>query len=199
MEEKENAKLSLSWWHFWEWFRLPVGLFLSICVLAQYAMVFEQLSIYGIIEFIIRVALTIFMGVTLYFLISRKKYGFEIIIIYCIFEVVFSAFSNIFGSGEANAINLEEKITIAAIVSIIYGLIWVYPNYLYFKKRKHLFGENERKEREKTSEVINDLQENNTDTVIKEYNEENKKYCTKCGNQVEDQWTFCKNCGNKLE
>ena len=42
MEESEKSKLPMKWWHFWEWFRLPVGLFFSIYTLSTYIIVFDQ-------------------------------------------------------------------------------------------------------------------------------------------------------------
>ena len=29
--------------------------------------------------------------------------------------------------------------------------------------------------------------------------EESKKFCTKCGGEIEEDWDFCNNCGNKLK
>ena len=30
-------------------------------------------------------------------------------------------------------------------------------------------------------------------------NKEEKKFCTKCGNEIDEAWDFCNNCGNKLK
>lgn len=44
---------------------------------------------------------------------------------------------------------------------------------------------------------------NNNDDIIVENDsknkEENKKFCLKCGKEIEEDWDFCNNCGNKLK
>lgn len=70
--------------------------------------------------------------------------------------------------------------------------------------------QNELEEKEKINESIEvaendkkeDSQNNNEDISIAndfKDKEENKKFCTKCGEKIEEDWDFCNNCGNKLK
>lgn len=70
--------------------------------------------------------------------------------------------------------------------------------------------QNELEKKEETNKSIetleNDKEENsknNNDDIIIENDsknkEENKKFCTKCGGEIEEDWDFCNNCGNKLK
>ena len=70
----------------------------------------------------------------------------------------------------------------ASILSIILSIIAV------FKKK------NSNEKIEKTEEKKEDRKEEQ-DAI----NSVNKKVCTKCGNEIDEQWDFCNNCGNKLK
>lgn len=67
---------------------------------------------------------------------------------------------------------------------------------------KHI-NENKQDLKTYTSEK-NDQSIRNNEKNLKEDNTENKemnkekKYCTKCGKLIEEEWTFCNYCGNKL-
>ena len=47
-----------------------------------------------------------------------------------------------------------------------------------------------------------DSKNNNNDMITENDSkdkEESKKFCTKCGGEIEEDWDFCNNCGNKLK
>ncbi len=65
-------------------------------------------------------------------------------------------------------------------------------------------GLEEKQEYEKLKSIVNNIeQEKNSDIKEKkdreDKKEENKKYCTKCGKMIENEWAFCNFCGNKLK
>ena len=52
--------------------------------------------------------------------------------------------------------------------------------------------------------IINNIEkEENNETNEKEdiddKKTENKKYCTRCGKIIDNEWVFCNYCGNKLK
>jgi len=70
-------------------------------------------------------------------------------------------------------------------------------------KSKNLEEERETKEI-KTEEFNNnydgkDKEETKKNETGEANNKEEKKFCTKCGNEIEETWDFCNNCGNKLK
>lgn len=218
MNERDEIKeeLPMNWWNFWKYFRFPVGIFFSIFNFIGSLSILRdvQLNIYGILLLVINIALIIFLCITFYFFVARKKHGFEMLMIYSIAEVVFNSFINTFSGDNVYLKNITELVISALIISGIVCAIWVYPNYIYFKKRKLFFGEEEQRknnEEQNLSENLNTIpnneekneEEEKKETINEEIkenlNNENKKYCTKCGNQIEQDWMFCNYCGNKLK
>ncbi|MCI8760575.1 MAG: zinc-ribbon domain-containing protein [Clostridia bacterium] len=52
--------------------------------------------------------------------------------------------------------------------------------------------------------MINIIEEENNCEIEEKENIDNKKkvnkkYCTKCGKIIENEWAFCNFCGNKLK
>lgn len=52
------------------------------------------------------------------------------------------------------------------------------------------------------NDKVKDSKNNNNDIIIENDSkdkEESKKYCTKCGKMIDNEWAFCNFCGNKLK
>lgn len=52
------------------------------------------------------------------------------------------------------------------------------------------------------NDKVKDSKNNNKDMIIENDSkdkEESKKYCTKCGKMIDNEWAFCNFCGNKLK
>lgn len=52
------------------------------------------------------------------------------------------------------------------------------------------------------NDKVKDSKNNNNDMIIENDSkdkEESKKYCTKCGKMIDNEWAFCNFCGNKLK
>lgn len=101
---------------------------------------------------------------------------------------------------------LLSKMIAAGIVALICGGIKTISD----RNKRNKNEQNELEKKEETNKSIerleNDKEENsknNNDDIIIENNsknkEENKKFCTKCGEEIEEDWDFCNNCGNKLK
>ncbi len=138
--EKEKD-LPMNWWHFWQYIRFPLGILLSIFYFFQSLWEIKDMTfnIYGVLLLFLNFAIVVFLCITFYFFIKRKKHGFKILIIYSICEILYNSFVNVFDDAIFYSYSLTEMVIIALVISGIFGGIWVYPNYIYFKKREHLF------------------------------------------------------------
>ena len=111
---------------------------------------------------------------------------------------------------------LLGKMIAAGIVALICGGIKVISD--RNKRNKIEQGndrlkEDEQNELEKKEEINKSIEivendkekdsKNNNNDMITENDskdkEESKKFCTKCGGEIEEDWDFCNNCGNKLK
>lgn len=111
---------------------------------------------------------------------------------------------------------LLSKMIAAGIVALICGGIKVISD--RNKRNKIEQGsdrlkEDEQNELEKKEEINKSIEivendkekdsKNNNNDMITENDskdkEESKKFCTKCGGEIEEDWDFCNNCGNKLK
>ena len=207
----KNEELPMNWWNFWKYFRFPVGIFFSIFnfIVSLSILKDVQLNLLGNAILLINFLLIIFLCVTFYYFATRKKYGFEMLITYSIVEIIFNSFINVFNNNYMDQNNIITQMVIEAlIVAGIICAIWVYPNYIYFKKRRNFFGEGEEQKdkfEEERNEIGNIKDNNEKNEKVEDEKEEkkdefieNKKFCTKCGKQIENDWMFCNYCGNKL-
>ena len=111
---------------------------------------------------------------------------------------------------------LLSKIIATGIVALICGGIKAISD----KNKRHKIKqgsdrlkEDKQKELEKKEEKnksieivendkVKDSKNNNNDMIIENDSkdkEESKKYCTKCGKMIDNEWAFCNFCGNKLK
>lgn len=206
MEEKKeimNEELPMNWWNFWKYFRFPVGIFFSIFnFIGSLSLLKDvQLNMFGKVILLINFVLIIFLCITFYYFAARKKYGFEMLITYSIVEIIFNSFINVFNNNYIRSNSITELVIETLIISGIVCAIWVYPNYIYFKKRRHLFEESEENKDTYTENLNDNISEEIEEKKEEKKNEivENKKFCTKCGKQIENDWMFCNYCGNRLK
>lgn len=216
MENGKNEELSMNWWDFWKYFIFPVGILISIGSLTQYDSVdFTVLNFWGWLVVIANLGITLLLCVTYGLFLSKKRQAFNVFIIYLFLYPAWNTFIATFN----NVISTTNDISELVITGLIsYGIIcgiWIYPNYIYFKKRKDVFDKKEEKtqkigqeqEDEELKNIINNIEKDKKEekeAEEKENNQEdkekkNKKYCTKCGKMIDNEWAFCNYCGNKLK
>ena len=111
---------------------------------------------------------------------------------------------------------LLSKMIAVGIVALICGGIKVISDKNKRNKIKQgsdRLKEDEQNEPEKKEEINKSIEisendkekdsKNNNNDMITENDskdkEESKKFCTKCGGEIEEDWDFCNNCGNKLK
>lgn len=142
LKEEKNTNLPMNWWNFWQYFRFPVGICGAIIYLIQiFALMSDNpINIYGVSLLLLYIALIIFCCITFYYFIKRKKQGFNLLMIYSIAEIVFNAFLTIFTNTKTYiSDSITEMVVTTFIIIGIFCAIWIFPNYIYFKKRKYLF------------------------------------------------------------
>lgn len=218
MNNNKTEELPMNWWKWWQYVIFPVGILISLGSLAQYSEIdFSMLSFWGWIIVIANLAIATLLCVTYGMFLTKKRQAFNVFITYLFlypaWNTFVTTFNNIFSSNTAN--DISSNITQLVITGLIsYGIIcgiWIYPNYLYFKKRKDFFEKKEEKQQninekedEELKNIINDIEKQNNSKIeekekIENKKTENKKYCTKCGKMIENEWTFCNFCGNKIK
>lgn len=211
MNNNKTEELPMNWWKWWQYVIFPVGILISLGSFAQYSEIdFSMLSFWGWIIVIANFAITTLLCVTYGMFLTKKRQAFNVFITYLFlypaWNTFVTTFNNFFSSNTAN--DISSNITQLFITGLIsYGIIcgiWIYPNYIYFKKRKDFFEKKEEKQQninekedEELKNIINDIEKQNNSKIEEKI--ENKKYCTKCGKMIENEWTFCNFCGNKLK
>lgn len=211
MNNNKTEELPMNWWKWWQYVIFPVGILISLGSFAQYSEIdFSMLSFWGWIIVIANLAITTLLCVTYGMFLTKKRQAFNVFITYLFlypaWNTFVTTFNNFFSSNTAN--DISNNITQLFITGLIsYGIIcgiWIYPNYIYFKKRKDFFEKKEEKQQninekedEELKNIINDIEKQNNSKIEEKI--ENKKYCTKCGKMIENEWTFCNFCGNKLK
>ena len=223
MNNNKTDELPMNWWKWWQYVMFPIGILISIGSLTQYSSVdFSILNLWGWIIVIVNLAITTLLCVTYGMFLTKKKQAFNVFITYLFLYPAWNTFVTTVNSAFSNNINnLPTNITELVITGLIsYGIIcgiWIYPNYIYFKKRKHFFSKREEKQQDINQDKEDKELENMISNIQKEQNNEiretekdadnkdedkekmNKKYCTKCGKIIDDNWAFCNYCGNKLK
>ena len=132
---KEN--LPMNWWNFICYVRFPLGFFLSLINIS--ASLEYELDFFGKAFLAISIFLVIYMVVVFYFMAEKKKSGYKLLLIYFIVEILYSAMNNILLNTQLYYWEFTEVFVTFLLVIAFFGLIWFYPNYKYFTKRKEYF------------------------------------------------------------
>ena len=113
--------LPLNWLQFYIFFRLPSGVIFNLLYLLTF---FSSLGLWAKIMILLIISLQIVVLRDLY---GRKLRGWRLnwLLLVAEFFLIPINFSNSFGS--------------FCTKFLIYGLLYVWPNYIYFMKRKFLF------------------------------------------------------------
>ena len=111
-----KGELPLSWFNFYVYFRLPAGIVLSFLLL----FLGGPIAVLNLINIVIGGSL--FWGLK-----ERKLWAYEMNFVVLILEAL------------AYSVGKSSNAAVFVIFFIIFSLLWVLPNWIYFKKRKYLF------------------------------------------------------------
>ena len=139
-ESNDNKELPMNWYNFLVYFRYPLGFMTGIYNLfSVYPSLFASDKLFASIlffAFIFDIFSVIFMIVPFYLLLTKKKTAITMFFVYEIFALFVNSFSI-----SLKYISTGISYVIAFFVAdiAIMCFIWLYPNYLYFKKREKYF------------------------------------------------------------
>ncbi len=117
--KKYSKDIPLSWFYFYTYFRLPLSVVFGLIMIIG-----TEEPVYALVAFLYTAGLIVlFIGLN-----QRKLWGWNLNMIFLIYEAL--QYASLYGKG---------NIIYIFTVFIVACLIWVLPNYIYFKKRIHLF------------------------------------------------------------
>lgn len=129
-KQPSSKTLSMVWYNFFTYVRLPIGIIISIISLLLYnysSFIYDKIAL-GIC--FINIAMLIFYCLSLYMLHFKKKET----MIYIVIELVIECISVFI-----NSTYYLNDILSSIISLILIFAIWFVPNYIYFNKRKNIF------------------------------------------------------------
>ena len=123
-DQRPEKELGLKWLMFWNYFSLPSGAALGFVISFKnpgIAIIFAPLSIFSIV-----------LAIGLH---RREAWAWNFTAGYFVLSWFASVVIGVYTQG------LEDSVDVAAaaINFVLTGLLWIYPNYVYWTKRKHLF------------------------------------------------------------
>lgn len=131
----KSETLPMNWWNFWKYFRFPAGCIVSCLNLVNYQN--YTFDFYIASFFIIDILRIILMGFSYYQFLERKKNGYKL---FNIFLALDSIYICAFSALKVSLKDLSTNFVVNFVVLLIaMAIIWVFPNYIYFKKRKKYF------------------------------------------------------------
>ena len=140
----QNNNLPMNWWKFWEYFRFPVGFILTVFNIVDYLPDLEVNTI-TVFAFLIDIFVAIFMFVTYYQFLMRKKLAYNFFNTWLIIELTCNTINVTSNSiSNYNTATLMDFAASFVFSLFVFGLVWTLPNYIYFKKRKNFFYEEEK-------------------------------------------------------
>jgi len=124
-EIRPYKPLGTKWLWYWTYLHLPIGSLIGLI----YSVV--QPSVWGV--FVV-VPFAIFQLIIVYGLDRRRRWGWRLNWIIIVWESFYFILSNL--TGEIGSFEFGVQFMIRFI---LIGLVWILPNYIYWKKRATLF------------------------------------------------------------
>ncbi len=148
-DEREHfdTKLPMYWFKFWMYFRFPLGIIFTISNLINlfgYQNVNATLSLYIVLDSFINVIWLVLTGLTYYCFLKQYKSGYKLVLIILVLQPIVNTGSRIIYNDILNnsSFSLSSFLGEYLIILLIETVIWIIPNYIYFKKRKGYFYKN---------------------------------------------------------
>lgn len=135
----QHKNLPINWLNFWKYIRFPLGIILSVANVGLYLPKLE-VNLVTIFALLIDILVICFMCITYYHFLMQNKIGYSFLITWLIIELVFNSVnaSVSFVSNFEYETLLDFAFGFLLAIGFL-GLIWTLPNYIYFKKRKYYF------------------------------------------------------------
>ena len=137
MENKQN--LPMNWWKFCKYFRFPVNIAMWIISLITICnnVINGDFYYMDIVTILVPTIYIIFQFIVYSNFIKETKNGYKLLISSFFVELIIS--SALYAYSNSTDFHFTQSFIIYAV---IWGFIFVYPNCVYFSKRKYVFEQN---------------------------------------------------------
>ena len=203
MKDNKINKQGRKWFVFYVYIRPIIVVLFNIQIVLSYLNVYSDLPFYGQVYFI-GVLLFIVFNLIIWFLaLGESKRLISAISFLVLFEIFFIPFGSSMNENYSNS----ESVIIYVLLVIIFALCWLWPNYIYFRKREWIFQDDEDvtvckncNNKILKTEIIcpcckNEITNNNK---IKEQ-EKTVFICSNCKAEVNKNSKSCPECGEVFE
>lgn len=145
---KTNKESHMIWWNIWKYFLFPLRILTIILVSIS---LLNHINLNMLLEYIVllfsstSIIYVLYIFLTFYvfycFIKRNNENGYKLFIFYLIFEIILNCIIYTFSNNILfSTSNYHITIALNLIISLtIYGLFWLLPNLIYFKKRKKYF------------------------------------------------------------
>ena len=125
-DKKQEGELSVKWLDFYTYIRIPLGILFSIISLFRASTMLANdpiALVFNLIFTVLGISLAMFLFIGLH---RRRLWGWRLNWVVLVLEVVLVPLDSV-------------DLTMYIIFLIAISLLWLLPNAIYFKKRRHLF------------------------------------------------------------
>lgn len=138
LKEEQRNNLPMNWWNFCKYFRFPISIVMWIISLITICnnVIDGDFYYMDIVAILVPAIYIIFQFVVYTNFAKETKIGYKLLISSLFVELLIS--SALYGYSNSTDFNFTQSFIIYAAM---WGLIFVYPNYVYFSKRKYVFSE----------------------------------------------------------
>lgn len=135
MKKKDN-KLSIKWANFFIHGLIPLRILLNII---EYFKIYDSIEVWNniiIMLLILNAGYIVLLVLTYFYAKDFTHVGYNLLYSLFITETIILSFS---ATNNLVVNSTVEYLLILLVLVVFTSLIWFLPNYIYFKKRKHLF------------------------------------------------------------
>lgn len=142
-----DMNLSMTWFNFWKYIRFPLGIILTFSDISGYLSMDRNNMIvtsYSTFFLLIEISFLVLIIVTYYCFIKHLKIGYILNLIVLVVQSALNISGNVIKNiSRTNAtFYLSDFIESFFPQFVIMAIIWILPNYIYFKRRKYYFYKN---------------------------------------------------------
>lgn len=137
----DNHNIPIKWLKFLIFWRIPIGLVFNAINTKNLIAVTEYDDIISVTHLIIFALITLAFPAIVYAYSSKyKKQGYYLLKASLIIEMLYDCATNALNTISPFSNNiLYDFLYVYAPITTILSVIWIYPNFVYLKNRKHLF------------------------------------------------------------
>lgn len=148
------------------WFNIYVFLLIPFCIIINLYNIFKYITHFNalnnmfitIVQLILAVISILLYGFTLYYAKDRLKIAYNFIIVSIFYSIVVASFNQVL---ETYYNQGTKTYTMFFVYIVLFICCYGMPNYVYFNRRKEMFGQKLVMSKEELLEKINESKKNN--------------------------------------